>query len=252
RRCGFAGGDAGADGQVRHERRAVAARSLRNAQNQAAAARGRSRGQDRREDGLSACFLRIPGGVGREDRSRGDQVRPDSVSVGGGGQVTPVTAAVADIPHLTPVPPLPRTLEETGLPADLVEQLLIKTLYGGELTGHAIVHRMCLPYGILEPIIERVRAERHVEVRGATGSGTAGYRYALTDAGRDRARQYLAQNQYAGAAPVPLDAYVAEMRALAGSRGFIEPDRLRQGFQHLVVNETVLEQLGPAINAAKA
>jgi hypothetical protein len=42
------------------------------------------------------------------------------------------------------------------------------------------------------------------------------------------------------------------MRALAGSRGFIDPDRLRQGFQHLVVNETVLEQLGPAINGAKA
>ena len=166
--------------------------------------------------------------------------------------MTPVTAAVADIHNLTPVPPLPRTLEDTGLPADLVEQLLIKTLYGGELTGHVLVDRMCLPYGILEPIIERVRAERQVEVRGATGSGTAGYRYALTDAGRDRGRQYLALNQYAGAAPVPLAAYVAEMRALAGSRGFIDPDRLRQGFQHLVVNETVLEQLGPAINGAKA
>ena len=160
--------------------------------------------------------------------------------------------AVIDMPVPSAVPPLPRTIEDTGLPADLIEQLLIKTLYAGELTGHAIVDRMCLPYGILEPLIERVRAERQVEVRGATGSGTAGYRYALTDAGRDRARQYLALNHYTGAAPVPLEAYVAEMRALAGSRGFIDPDRLREGFQHLVVSETVLEQLGPAINGAKA
>src|SRR5262245_10300622 len=167
--------------------------------------------------------------------------------------MTPATAtAVADLPNLAVAPPLPRTIEDTGLPTDIVEQILLKTLYGGEQTGHALVERMKLPYGILEPIIERVRAEQHVEVRGATGSGTAGYRYALTDAGRERARQYLALNHYAGPVPVPLAAYVEEMRALSGSRGYIDPDRLRKGFGHLVVSEDVLEQLGPAINAAKA
>ena len=165
--------------------------------------------------------------------------------------MTPQTA-VLDMPTQTRVPPLPRSLEDTGLPVDLVEQLLIKTLYGGEATGHALVERMRLPYGILEPLIERVRAERQVEVRGATGSGTAGYRYALTDAGRDRARQYFELNRYAGAAPVPLQAYVAEMQALAATRGYIDPDRLRSGFSHLVVSEAVLEQLGPAINSAKS
>ena len=161
-------------------------------------------------------------------------------------------AAVAEMPVAAAIPALPRTLEDTGLQADLVEQILIKTLYGGELTGHALVERMKLPYGILEPLIERVRAERQIEVRGATGSGTAGYRYALTDAGRDRALQFLALNHYIGPAPVPLAAYVEEMRALSGSRGYIDPDRLRKGFSHLVVNEDVMEQLGPAMNAAKA
>jgi hypothetical protein len=165
--------------------------------------------------------------------------------------VTPQTA-VLELSSPTRVPPLPRTLEDTGLPSDQVEQLLIKTLYGGEATGHTLVERMRLPYGILEPLIERVRAERQVEVRGATGSGTAGYRYALTDAGRDRARQYFDQNHYAGPAPVPLAAYVAEMHALAATRGYIDPDRLRTGFSHLVVSEDVLEQLGPAINSAKS
>ena len=45
------------------------------------------------------------------------------------------------------------------------------------------------------------------------GSGAAGYRYALTDLGRDRARQYLDANQYVGPAPVPLEAYVAQIMA---------------------------------------
>ena len=162
------------------------------------------------------------------------------------------TACQLDIPNTAPVPRVPTTLEETGLGADQIEQLLIKTLYGGEASGLTMVERMRLPYTILETLIERVRAERLVEVRGATGSGSAGYRYALTDAGRDRARQYLDVNQYVGPAPVSLAAYLAEMRALAAARQYIEREHLGRGFSHLVVSELVLEQLGPAVNAGKA
>jgi len=161
-------------------------------------------------------------------------------------------APVDDMVAAAAVPPQPRTLEDAGIRQDLVEQILIKTLYGGEHSGHGLVERMKLPYGILEPLIERLRAEHQIEVRGAAGSGSAGYRYALTDFGRDRAIQYLQLNQYAGPVPVPLDAYVAQIRSLAGSRGYIDHDRLKQGFSHLVINEGMLEQLGPAINGAKA
>ena len=127
-------------------------------------------------------------------------------------------------------PPLPRTVAETGLSVDQIEQLLVKTLYAGELTGVTLADRVCLPYSMLEPLIERLRAERLVEVRGATGSGTAGYRYALTDLGRDRARQYLEINRYIGPAPVSLASYVATMDALRQARGYIDRERLQQGF----------------------
>src|ERR1700716_3249056 len=42
------------------------------------------------------------------------------------------------------------------------------------------------------------------------------------------------------------------MRTLAAARGYIERERLREGFSHLVINDQVLEQLGPAVNAGKA
>jgi hypothetical protein len=161
-------------------------------------------------------------------------------------------AALADVRTSIPAPRAPMTLEETGLPASLVEQLLIKTLYAGELTGLMLSDRMRLPYAVLEPIVERVRVERLVEVKGASGSSSASYRYALTDLGRDRARQYLDINQYTGAAPVPLATYVAEMNALTEARGYIDRARLVEGFSHLVVPDQVLEQLGPAANANKA
>src|SRR5919197_6355648 len=113
-----------------------------------------------------------------------------------------------------PVPPMPRTIAETGLGVDQIEQLLVKTLFSGEATGHVVADRMRLAYTMLEPLIERLRAERLIEVRGATGSGTAGYRYALTDLGRDRATQYLEINRYVGPAPVSLASYIDTMAAL--------------------------------------
>ncbi len=146
----------------------------------------------------------------------------------------------------------PHTLEDTGLGADLIEQLLIKTLYGGEASGLALSERICLTFGVFEPIIERARAERLIEVRGATGSSASSYRYCLTDLGRDRARQYLDINQYVGPAPVPLAMYIARMRVLAASRGYVDRERLRGGFSHLIVPDRILEQLGPAVNANKA
>ena len=161
-------------------------------------------------------------------------------------------ATANDVHHRSPAPRAPPTLEDTGLGAHLVEQLLIKALYGGEATGLALADRLRVPYAILEPIVERVRVERMVEVRGASGSSSASYRYALTDLGRDRARQYLDQNQYTGPAPVPLESYVSYMRSLATARGYIDRERLREGFSHLVVPERILEQLGPAVNANKA
>ena len=51
---------------------------------------------------------------------------------------------------------------------------------------------------------------------------------------------------------MPLASYVKQMRALAASRGFIDRERLRGGFAHLIVSDDILEQLGPAANANKA
>jgi MoxR-like ATPase len=163
-----------------------------------------------------------------------------------------VTALASAQIHDTAPPSMPATLEATGLAPDRVEQLLTKTLYVGEATGHVLADRLRLPYGAIEGLIERLRAERLAEVRGAFGTGSASYRYALTDLGRDRARQYLDDNAYIGPAPVPLAAYVDYMHALSSVRGYIDQERLRHGFTNLIVSERLLDQLGPAVNANKA
>jgi len=54
-------------------------------------------------------------------------------------------------------PPPPHTVAETGLSVDQIEQLIIKTLHTGELTGVTLAERICLPYSLLESLIERLR-----------------------------------------------------------------------------------------------
>jgi hypothetical protein len=166
--------------------------------------------------------------------------------------MTTISAATLERPSDLLVPPAPTSLAETGLGADQIVQLLMKALYTGEMSGLGLSESLRLPYSILEPLVERSRSERLIEVRGAIGIGTSTYRYALTDAGRDRTRQFLDANQYTGPAPVPLAAYVATMSALRAARPFIDRERITRGFSHLVVGDALLQQLGPAINAGKA
>src|SRR4029077_18468892 len=158
----------------------------------------------------------------------------------------------ADVLNPAPVPAAPATIEDTGLPVDRIHQLLIKTLYGAEATGLTIAERIRLPFNMLEPLIEHARAEHLIEVKGAAGSGAATYRYNLTDLGRCRAMQFFEINHYVGPTPVSLASYVAQTRTLAANRGYIDRERLRAGFSHLVIDDQILEQLGPAVNSGKA
>ena len=104
-----------------------------------------------------------------------------------------------------PMPPAPpQSVAETGLHPDILSQLMLKTLVAGEASGTQLAEHMRLPYSVLDALIQHARVEKLIEVRGASGAGTAGYRYALTDLGRDRANQFLDMNRYIGPAPVPL------------------------------------------------
>ena len=86
----------------------------------------------------------------------------------------------------TPPPP-PMTLAETGLHHDTLAQLMLKTLVAGENSGTQLAENLRLPYSVLDALIQHARVEKLVEVRGTAGVGSAGYRYTLTDLGRDRA-----------------------------------------------------------------
>ena len=163
---------------------------------------------------------------------------------------------VASFERTTPVapmpPPPPASIGETGLHPDTLAQLMIKTLVAGETSGTQLSDALRLPYSVLDALIQHARVEKLVEVRGATGTGTAGYRYALTDLGRDRAMQFFEISRYVGPAPVPLAQYNAYVRESMAARPAVDRGILARGFDSLVVPDDMYDLLGPAVNSGKS
>lgn len=151
----------------------------------------------------------------------------------------------------TATPKAPKTLQEAGLGRDLVTQLVLKTLHlSGELTGTELARRLGLPFFAFEPVLGDIKQQHHCEVSGGA-LGSPSYVYRITDAGRSRAMLFMEHNHYIGRAPVPLAQYRAYMQNFQRSiRRHVDRSSVRKAFSHLVINDRVLDQLGPAINAA--
>ena len=105
---------------------------------------------------------------------------------------------------------------------------------------------------MLDALVQHARVEKLVEVRGASGTGIAGYRYVLTDLGRDRASS--SSTSAATSAPrrcrwrSTTPTCAPAWRRGRGSTA--TPSR--GGFEHLVVNNGDVRQLGPAVNSGKS
>lgn len=147
-------------------------------------------------------------------------------------------------------PKAPKTLQEAQLSADLVTQLILKTLHlSGELTGTELSRRLGLPFFAFESVLGTIKQHHQCEVSGGA-LGSPSYRYRITDAGRARAMLFMEHNHYVGYAPVPLNQYRDYMLAFQKAlRPQVGRERVRKAFSHLVINDRVLDQLGPAINA---
>jgi predicted ATPase with chaperone activity len=80
----------------------------------------------------------------------------------------------------------------------------------------------------------------------------AGMQHLITSVGRQRARELLEINQYAGPAPVPIAEYTAVARRQAEREVPIDRARLREAFADLVLPDSLLDSLGPALASRQA
>jgi predicted ATPase with chaperone activity len=151
-------------------------------------------------------------------------------------------------------PPPITKIEETGLNIVTISDLVIKHLYyGGILTGTRLADLVKLPFvGVIDPVMEFLKREKLVEVKGQSGFGEAGAQYQISGKGTERAREVIERSTYADAAPVTLDQYVEAMKAQNRSRLTATPEVMKRALGHLVISERMYSKVGAAMNSGKS
>src|SRR5258706_5173356 len=160
---------------------------------------------------------------------------------------------IAETPPAIPQPVAPDTVHESGLDPQFLLRFVLKSAYVTNLeTGAAIADYVKLPALVVHEVLESAKENRLVEVLGLADARRSVYRYALTGIGRDWAIEALSQCQYVGPAPVPVDAYRAQVVAQTITRDQITPAAMALALGHLVLPAGTIERLGPAANSGKA
>jgi hypothetical protein len=149
------------------------------------------------------------------------------------------------------LPAAPRSVVDTGVPQRLLVELGAKILLLRRQERLAeFAHHLRLPLGVANELLEWMRAERLVERLHGAASG-ANALYALTDSGRDRATEFLHRCRYAGAAPVPVESYVAQAQRQSVGRMRVKRADVEGAYQGLVVPAPLRDQIGIALNSGR-
>lgn len=148
------------------------------------------------------------------------------------------------------MPPPITSIEDTGLNLYYISELILKVLYfSGLKTGFAIAEAVRLPFpGVVDQVMDWLKRERYVEVRGSGGLGEGTYQYMISGSGIEKAREALERSQYAGPTPVPLRFYAKAIWEQS-RKSLVTRTMVDKALSHLVISSDVLDRIGPAANS---
>lgn len=189
-------------------------------------------------------FASVPSHHDDQALADGAHAAPHVVAVG--DEHTAVTTTAHPF-----LPMAPRTWDETGVKATLVETLVLKFLLNvPTASGREIADQVALPFGLVETLLHRMKADRLVVFKAS--APLADYVYEITDEGLTRARRYWEESKYASAAPVPHSEYVASVESQSARSRPLHLESLREAFRDMVLGDDALSQIGEAVNDANA
>lgn len=164
-------------------------------------------------------------------------------------QQTPSTNTAADLSPES-IAKRPTVIKDTGLPLQLLIQLLLKQL---QLLNIATIRELseCLALsgGIIQALISEAKSASWIENRQSAHNGQM--RYALSSLGIVEANLALLHSGYIGPAPVPLNQYT-NIVTLQTSRNIqVTHDMMQDVFKGLMFSEHLISSIGPALNSTK-
>lgn len=145
-------------------------------------------------------------------------------------------------PEYLPKPPT--CFEEIDVPEHLLMDIAVRQIYTrGVCTIHLLASSLKLSLELSETIFRRLSDQQHVEVHRMAGDD---YVFSLSSSGRRLATERGVTMRYGGPAPVSLKAYTESVRRQA-ARVTVTRQKLRDAFSDIVISDTLLDALGPAL-----
>ncbi len=151
------------------------------------------------------------------------------------------------------LPKEPATLEETGLNRTFLSEHFLRVLYNkGRSTGRELADHMCLFYRIVEDLITDLRKGEQIDIVGQRGFGDVYYEYVLTSRGQEAAMAAMRKTQYVGPTPVEFHDWIASVKAQTVKNVKVTRRNIRDAFDDLVIDESILNMVGPAVNSGSS
>ena len=142
-------------------------------------------------------------------------------------------------------------IEGLGVRRSVTEGLALKSLfYLGEATIQELADGLCIAPFIVEGIFQRLKKDQLMQAVGLSPSGH--HRVNLTGAGRARAAELLSVDQYVGAVPVSLAAYIERVKSQSIRDISVTPADVKDAFKEMVLDESMLAQLGTSVISGRA
>ncbi|MEP1521561.1 ATPase [Ascidiaceihabitans sp.] len=151
-------------------------------------------------------------------------------------------------------PPAPKRIEEMKLPIVMMRDILLKTIFRKNVDMVSdLAKALRLPIPVTQELIDMAREQRLLEATGTLNANNGNEMgYQLTDAGKARALDALAQSEYFGAMPVPLDVYREQVKRQSIRNLMVTRAQLTNAMGHLVLPDALIGNLGPAVSAGRS
>ncbi len=151
-------------------------------------------------------------------------------------------------------PPAPKRLEEMKLPIVMMRDIILKTVFRKNIDlVSELAAAVCLPIPVTQELVDMARDQRLIEATGTLNANNGNEMgYQLTDGGKARALDALAQSEYFGPMPVPLEVYAEQVKRQSIRNVQITREQLTEAMGHLVLPDSLLDHLGPSISAGRS
>jgi hypothetical protein len=152
-------------------------------------------------------------------------------------------------------PRVPSRWEDLGLDISFLFELTLRTIFTrGQLTGAELAKEMAVPFAVLNPVLLSMRKQTLVDIVGQRGSsGDASFVYEIKPPkGSSAVHEAMEKTNYVGPAPVPFADYVESILAQTIKKMVVTRRSIRKAFEDLVITDSVLNEIGPAINSAQS